>query len=71
MTKPFVTAYNRETGKKQDIPAHWLYLPHPHFSKFSKTPRQRRAERVKNPAPEPVNTETATEPVADTTESEG
>lgn len=40
--------------EKHLIPADWLDHPHPQFQKFSKTPRQRKAEREQNPAPEPV-----------------
>jgi hypothetical protein len=57
----FIDAYNRETNKKQEIPAAWLEHPHPQFKKFSKTPRQRKADREKNPAPEPVNQKTESE----------
>lgn len=55
----FVHVYDRETDQKQDVPAHWLEHPHPQFKKFSKTPRQRKAEREQNPAPEPVNKKSA------------
>lgn len=53
MTKK-VYAYDKATGSKRLIPSGWLDHPHAQFQKFSKTPRQRKAERDKNPAPEPV-----------------
>lgn len=41
----FIDAYDTTTGKKHYIPEHWLGLKHPQFAKFSKTPRQRQADR--------------------------
>lgn len=60
----FIDAYNSETGEKVTIPARWLELRHPQFQKFRKTPLQRKADREKTPAPEPVTKK-------NTTESEG
>ena len=66
-----IAAYDKITGRKYEIPERWLKADHPQFKRFSKTPRQRRAEREQNPAPEPVINNPASEPDAPTEESEG
>ena len=42
-----IYAYDRETGKKHVIPEEWLVHPHPQFARFTKTPRQRKADGEK------------------------
>lgn len=45
----FVAAYSKKTGQKQRVPEHWL--GHPTLGKdFSKTPRQKAADKAKAPA---------------------
>lgn len=47
----FVTAYSKKTGEKQRVPEHWL--GHEVLGKdFSKTPRQKAADRNGSPFPE-------------------
>lgn len=42
----FVDAYDKETGEKRRVPERWLGNgAHPQFKRFSKTPRQKAAER--------------------------
>ena len=43
-----INAYDRETGKKHVIPEEWLDHPHEQFTRFTKTPRQRKADGEKS-----------------------
>jgi len=52
----FINAYNNETRQKQVIPEHWLSESHPAFKQFTKTPRQKAADKA---APATVKTEPA------------
>ena len=53
MPLPFIDAYDKATGKKRRIPAHWLDVPSI-AKNFSQSSRQKGASKE-----EPTNTATA------------
>ncbi|MFC8732180.1 hypothetical protein ACFT5B_06960 [Luteimicrobium sp. NPDC057192] len=57
---PLIDAYRKSDGRKVRVPAHWIGHPDPGLDRFSKTPRQKAAEKAASQkAQAPTNTPAA------------